>query len=258
MRQPLFGKGLVITRDVAGNADSARKIIARGGRPVEFPTLAIEPQTDRNEFLQSLKELSGYDWVIFTSANGVLHTRDRLRELKLDARVFGLTKIAAIGDVSAEAVKDLLCLNVDLCPKQFVAEALADELINSGQVKGKRFLLLRADIARPILREKLQQAGAAEVADIPVYETRPAKELPSALLEAIEKKQLHWITFTSSSTAKNLATLLGSDYKAKLQGVKLASIGPITTQALHELGLPPTLEAKTFNIQGLIDVIAKK
>jgi uroporphyrinogen III methyltransferase/synthase len=152
-------------------------------------------------------------------------------------------------------VRHQLCLNVDLCPPSFVAEALADALIERGEVSGRKFLLLRADIARPLLRERLEQSGAAQVHDVAIYETKPAKELPPHLIEALDTKQVTWITFTSSSTAKNFVTLLGPDYKEKLAGVKLASIGPITTQTLNELGLPPTVQADTFNLDGLIAAI---
>jgi uroporphyrinogen III methyltransferase/synthase len=117
---------------------------------------------------------------------------------------------------------------------------------------GRKFLLLRADIARPLLRERLEQSGASQVHDVAIYETHPAKELPPHLLDALESKQVTWVTFTSSSTAKNFAALLGPDYKAKLANVKLASIGPVTTATLKELGLTPTVQAETFNIDGLV------
>jgi len=196
-----------------------------------------------------------WDWIIFTSANGVRFTRDRLRALGRDVRIFGSAKIAAIGDATADAIRNELALHVDLCPESFVAEALANALQERGQIAGKRFLLLRADIARPILREKLEQGHAAEVKDVAIYETKPAQSLPPNLLDSLENKQVHWITFTSSSTAKNFVSLLGSSYAEKLKDVKIASIGPITTSTLKELGLSPTIEAETFNIEGLVRAI---
>jgi uroporphyrinogen III methyltransferase/synthase len=255
--RPLFGQTVMVTRTRQQASDLTGLLQNLGANVIEAPTIEIGPPDDWSAVDAALKKIADYDWVVFTSANGVLHTRDRLRELGLDARVFGRSKIAAIGEVSDDAVKDLLCLKVDLCPEQFVAEALADALVARGEVNGKRYLLLRADIARPILREKLNEFGAAEVNDVPVYETRPVHSLPDGLVESLEKKQVQWITFTSSSTAKNLMTLLGPDYRAKLDGVKLASIGPITTQALKELGLPLAVEATTFNIPGLVDAIAR-
>jgi uroporphyrinogen III methyltransferase/synthase len=115
--------------------------------------------------------------------------------------------------------------------------------------------LLRADIGRPILREKLQAGGAGEVRDVPIYETRPAESLPPQLTAAIAEHRINCITFTSSSTAKNFVALLGSDYRNQLSGIRIASIGPITTATLTELGLSPQVEANTFNIDGLVDAV---
>jgi len=182
----------------------------------------------------------------------VRYTRDRLRMLERDARAFGNAKIAAIGEVTAQAIRNILGLHVDLCPERFVAEALVNALAERGLVAGKRFLLLRADIARPLLREKLIEAHAADVRDLPIYQTRRADTLPGELLDALEDKRVTWVTFTSSSTAKNFASLLGEEYLKKLNGIRIASIGPITTQTLRSLGLEPTVEAQAYDIQGLV------
>ncbi len=111
--------------------------------------------------------------------------------------------------------------------------------------------MLRADIARPILRERLI-AGGATVCDLPIYETRPILQPPAELRDALDRRSIDWITFTSSSTAKNLVAMLGEQYLDLLNGIKIASIGPITTATLAQLGLNPQVEAKTFNIDGLI------
>jgi len=165
--------------------------------------------------------------------------------------------LAAIGDGTRSAVERELCLKVDLCPRSFVAEALADELIDRSEVAGRRFLLLRADIARPLLRDRLIQAGAAEVKDVAIYETHPARELPAGLADAILAGNIHWITFSSSSTVRNFLSLLGPANRGPLARVKLASIGPITTAALREAGLEPAVEAGVFNIDGLVRAIAE-
>jgi len=143
-----------------------------------------------------------------------------------------------------------------LCPDSFVAEALAEALILRDQVRGRRFLMLRADIARPVLREKLLEAGAAEVCDVSVYESRPAASLPPLLLEALKEKQVNWVTFASSATARNFVDLLGKEYRKQLTGVKIASIGPITTAAIKELGLSVSVEAATSRVDALADAIA--
>src|SRR5207248_1119942 len=119
----------------------------------------------------------------------------------------------------------------------------------------KRFLLLRAGIARPILRERLEKGGATEVRDVATYETRPATSLPAELTEALDARRVNWITFTSSSTARNFASLLGERWRDRLDGVKIASIGPITSETLRELGRSPDVEATTFNVEGLVDAL---
>jgi uroporphyrinogen III methyltransferase/synthase len=205
-----------------------------------------------------LASLDQYDWVVFTSQNGVQFARQRLLEMGKDARAFGGARIAVIGEATAAAVRQELCLNVELCPKKFVAEALADELAQRGEIVGKRFLLLRADIARPLLRQRLQALRAAEVRDVAIYQTQGAKALSSELLEALDEGAVDWITFTSSSTAKNFVTLLGPSRLETLRGVKLASIGPVTTATLRDLGLEPTVQAQTYVLEGLIAAMMEK
>ncbi len=248
--RPLFGQTVVVTRTRQQASDMTRQLSAAGANVIEAPTIELGPPADQGPVDAALRSIGSYDWVVFTSANGVRHAKRRLLELGLDARAFGGAKLAAIGDATAEAIRQELALRVDLCPQAFVAEALADALRDAGEVRGKRHLLLRADIARPVLRERLAADGSAEVKDVPVYETRPAASLPPHLVDALNAGDVNWVTFTSSSTAKNFAALVGPDYKEKLKGVNLASIGPITTATLRELGLEPTVQAATFNIVG--------
>jgi len=279
--RPLFGKTIAVTRTRQQASELTDHLEELGASVIEAPTIELEPVADWSGFDEALGLPAGskdegrrmkdeghrihhspfiihpspWDWIIFTSANGVRVTRDRLRALERDARAFGNAKIAAIGDATADAIREMLGLHVDLCPESFVAEALASALVERGQVAGKRFLLLRADIARPVLREKLIESHAAEVRDVAVYNTNIAGALPANLLEALDAEQVDWVTFTSSSTAKNFVTLLGSDYKSRLAKTKLASIGPITTQTLKDLGLEPTAQAERFDIAGLVRAI---
>lgn len=258
--RPLLGQTIAVTRTRQQASELGEQLESLGADVIEAPTIEIFPAADFTPVDSALNSAAKYDWIIFTSAAGVTAAKERILKIGKDARVFGAAKIAAIGAATARAISDELCLQVDLCPKKYVAEALADELTSgpAGNIaKGKRFLLLRADIARPILAERLTAAGAAEVADVAIYQTRPVSQLSPRLLEAIDNKQLHWITFTSSSTARNLIELLGSDYKTKLDGIKLASIGPVTSLALRELGLSPAVQAETYDVNGLVDAIIK-
>lgn len=255
--RPLFGKTIVVTRTRQQASNLTMRLEELGANVIEAPTIELSPPADWKEVDAAFLGAADFDWVIFTSANGVAFARQRLRELGKDVRVFGKAKIAAIGDATAAAIERELALHVDLCPPSFVAEALADEFASRNEISGKRFLLLRADIARPILRERLEKGGAALVKDVSIYQTQPAKSLPPELDEALSAGKIHWITFTSSSTAKNFMQLLGGDVKAKLKNIKLASIGPITTQTLCDLGFEPQVQAQTFNIDGLIQAIAR-
>ena len=256
-KKPLFGQTIVVTRTRHQASDLSRQLDALGAGVIEAPTIEIAPPRDPSQVDQALARLHEYDWIIFTSVNGVAETKRKLMQFGLDARVFGKAKLAAIGDATADAIRQHLCLSVALCPESFVAEALADELERRGEVGGRKFLLLRADIARPILRERLEAGGASQVNDVAVYETHRAASLPPHLLDALDARHIAWITFTSSSTARNFVELLGGDYKSKLDGVRIASIGPITTATLRELGLTPTVEAKQFNVAGLVAAIAE-
>ncbi len=254
--RPLFGQTIVVTRTRQQASDLSDKLEQLGADVIEAPTIEIFPAADQSAVDTALRAIPTYDWVVFTSQNGVTHTKHRLLELGLDARVFARTKIAVIGDATARALSDELALRPDLCPKEFVAEALADAFNVAHEIKGKKFLLLRADIARTVLVDRLQREGAAVVSDIPIYETRPAAALPEGMPEAIREGKISWITFTSSSTAKNFTSLLGPDYRDVLKKIKLASIGPITTATLRELGLTPAVEAESFNIDGLVKAIS--
>jgi uroporphyrinogen III methyltransferase/synthase len=256
-KRPLFGKRIVVTRTRQQASELSEKLAALGAEVIEAPTIEIHEPKDFAEVDAALSSASRFDWICFTSANGVAAARRRLLEIGKDARAFGSARLAAIGSATAAAIERELCLRVDLCPASFVAEALADELQKNKQIAGGRFLLLRADIARPLLRERLVAGGAAEVADVALYETRPAKELPDELSEALEAGSIDWITFSSSSTARNFVQMLGPEYSRLLAKVKIASIGPITTGTLRELSLTPAAEAQTYNIDGVVAAISQ-
>jgi uroporphyrinogen III methyltransferase/synthase len=255
--RPLFGRTIVVTRTRQQASELSRRLEELGAAVIEAPTIELSPPDDPAAVDAALASAGKFDWIVFTSANGVSSVRDRLLASGQDVRALGAARIAVIGDATAAAVQNLLCRAVDLCPARFVAEALADELIERDLVRGRRFLLLRADIARPLLRDRLTEAGAAQVDDVAVYQTQRAASLPTELVEALERGDVHWITFTSSSTARNFVELLGPDYAKQLKGIRLASIGPITTQTLRELKLRPSAAAEQFNIGGLIQAMVK-
>ncbi len=249
--RPLFGQTILVTRAREQASELSIKLEALGANVLEAPAIELLPMTDSAPLQHALTQQ--FDWIVFTSVNGVRHAKQKLFELDLDVRVFGQAKLAAIGEPTALAINEQLGLKVDVCPKRFVAEALAEEIIARYPVAGNKFLLLRADIARPLLKERLQEAGAAMVLDIPIYETRPVGDFPPEIKTALREGQIDWITFTSSSTVKNF---LSATEGISVGRARLASIGPITTTTMKLHGLEPAVEAGEFTIDGLVAAIA--
>jgi uroporphyrinogen III methyltransferase/synthase len=252
--RPLYGQTIVVTRTRDQASELSDRLMELGADVIEAPTIDIVPG-NADEIRAALSAARNLDWIVFTSGNGARYARQKLEAFGLDVRTFGGAKVAAVGTETRDAVWEHLSIRADIVPDRAVADALADELVAKKAVAGKRFLLLRADIGRPVLVERLKQAGAAEVRDVAIYETKPAASLPSELLEALDERRVNWVTFTSSSTAKNLTSLLGPNYREELAGVKVASIGPVTTATLKELGLEPTVIAKTPSIEGLVNAL---
>ncbi len=254
-RRPLFGQRVVITRTRQQASELRGRLDELGALTLEAPTIELVEPDDWSPVDDAIGHIDQYDWLVLTSVNGVAALAQRLEYLRLDARHLATVKVAVIGDVTGTALRTQLGVVADLMPERFVAESLAQQLIDQHSVTGKRCLLLRADIARPALPKLLSQADA-DVTELTVYQTKRANELPDDVLDALRKSEIDWVTFTSSSTAQNMATMLG-DERALLDRVKIASIGPITSDALRGLGLTPTLEAATSNIPGLVDALVK-
>jgi len=262
--RPLSGKTIMVTRTRVQASVLSARLEALGARGLGAPPIEIAPLTDWSEVDGILGELARgiskrapavADWIIFTSPNAASAVRDRLWRLGLDARIFAGAKIAVVGESTRAAVEKQLCCRADLCPEQFFLEALADALHAADAVAGRKFLLLRADIARPVLLERLRSGGASDVRDVAVYMTRKTAALPDEVWSALRSREVDWITFTSSSTANNLAALLGPDAIALLGTTKLASIGPVTSTAIRALGFEPRVEASPHDLDGLVTAI---
>lgn len=259
--RPLFGQTIIVTRTRQQASELSEKLADLGANVIEAPTIDIaQPKSWKkvDAALASLKSADKPDWILFTSANGVYLSRQRMKALGIDARSLSGVRVGVVGEATADAVRESLCIEPDCVPPQFVAEALAEELAKRGDIKGKKYLLLRADIARPVLVEKLQAGGAARVDDVSVYETKIVDELPQALHDALAAGTVQWATFTSSSTARNFVQLLGDQYGKKLNNVKIVSIGPVTTQTLNDLKLPPTVQATQADIDSVVNAIIEQ
>ena len=254
MRRPLFGSQVVVTRTRQQASELSSKLAELGANVLEAPTIELAEPVDWAPVDRAIKQIKDFDWLVLTSVNGVAALSRRLDVLKLDARHLAGLLIAVIGDATAKAVRTDLGIAADLMPEHFVAEALAKQLIAQGVAK-KKLLLLRADIARPALPKLLGDAGA-EVLELAIYETQLAPALPDTVMEGLQAGRIDWVTFTSSSTARNFVELLGAK-RAVLGSIKTASIGPITSKTMRELGLEVTVEATTSNIDGLVEAMVK-
>lgn len=251
-RLPLFGKSVVVTRDSRGNGESAAKIIAKGGNPIEFATMAIKPLTDTNRFSETLTRLNEYDWMVFTSGNGVAVFFDALHNLGRDARALGSAKIAAIGSETA-AKLDRYGIKADFVPSVFTGRELGDQLLKLTDVQNSKVLLLRSEIASDELMDVLQQGGA-EVENVAVYTVTPVKGKSEWLTEQIGRGRVQWLTFASPSSARMFFEQISGEIVSS-SSVKIASIGPVTSKQLQDLGISVDVTAEEHTIDGLLAAI---
>lgn len=248
-KRPLLGKRIVVTRTRKQASVLSDKLRALGAHVIELPTIRIEPPSDLREFAELVQDAHVYDWIVFTSANGVEAFFDVFFKLYDDAREIGGARVAAIGPATAQRVKDFH-LHVDLQPEEFVAEAVAREFKKQGSIENLRILLVRAEKARDILPKELSAAGAI-VDEAFAYRTVPETRDTSGARRQLAQDGADLITFTSSSTVENFLAL-GLPWP---KGMRTASIGPITSKTAHDHGLKVDVEAHRHDIDGLVQAI---
>jgi uroporphyrinogen-III synthase len=288
---PLTGVRILVGRARHQAGALSKELRKLGATVLEIPFIEIRPPRSYKPLDSALKDLASYDWLILTSANGVEAMWDRLAKLKLDfaklregvqeegervreghdpstslrasftravtsrekkpALAAEGVRIAAIGPATQKAIEQRR-IRVDVVPKEYIAESVVRSLRH--RVKGKHVLLVRAKVARDVIPNELRKAGA-HVDVVEAYETvipqSSRRGLRKALADPLQRP--HIVTFTSSSTVRNFATLLGQN--ANLAGICLASIGPVTSSTLRELGLRAHINAKQFTIPGLVEAI---
>jgi uroporphyrinogen III methyltransferase/synthase len=246
-RLPLFGKRIVATR-AREQADAlASRLSALGAGVVELPTIEIRPPADCAPLDRAIAQLDTYDWLVFTSANGVRFFLDRLDAGENDLRKLR-AKICAIGPATRAAV-EALHLKVDLMGKEYVAEGMLEAFADHDLVE-KRILLPRAAVARDLVPAELARRGA-RVDVVEAYRTVPPEQLAGQAREVLARRP-DCVTFTSSSTVRNLVQAAGAE---ALRGIPVASIGPITTQTARQLGVEVAAQAKVFTVAGLVDAV---
>jgi uroporphyrinogen-III synthase len=223
-----------------------------GAAVIEIPFIEIRKPRSYQPLDSALKQLPEYDWLILTSVNGAEAVWQRLGKLGLTKRQLKHLKVAAIGPATKKAIEKR-GVKVNVVPEEYVAESVVESLRD--QVAGERVLLARARIARDVIPRELRKLGAT-VDVVEAYETvipESSRTRLRALLKE-SRRRPHVITFTSSSTVRNFVALIGSE--AQFDGIRLASIGPVTSSTLRELGLPVDIEATEYTIPGLIKAIA--
>jgi len=247
-KRPLSGKRIVVTRTRKQASALSSKLRALGANVLELPTIRIEPPTDLRAFAELVQDSHAYDWIIFTSANGVEAFFEIFFKLYDDAREIGGARIAAIGPATAQRVKDFH-LHVDLQPEDFVAEAVVREFQKQGDVENLRILLVRAEKARDVLPKQLSALGAI-VDEAFAYQT-VLETRDTGARRQLSAEGADLITFTSSSTVENFLAL-GLPWP---KGMQVASIGPITSKTARDHGLKIDTEARRHDIDGLVQAI---
>lgn len=251
--RPLFGRCIVVTRAREQASDFKASLEALGAHCLEFPTIAMEPPPSWEALDQAVRKLSEYDWIVFTSVNGVKFFMERLWTAGLDSRALKGCRVAAIGPKTAESLQNY-GLRPDLIPKEYRAESILEGL-EKQDIKGCRFLMPRAMVARDILPETLRNWGA-HVDVVPTYQTVLPAEKASEVIERLRAKTIHCVTFTSSSTVTNFVQLFDSkELLPLMEQVCVASIGPVTAQTAASYGLKVNVMPSEYTIPALVRAI---
>lgn len=248
-KRPLLGKRILVTRAREQAGQLSSRLRDAGAEVFETPTIEIAGQIEHPAVTSAIAHIADFDWVIVTSANGVKYLLEALDAAGLDARALGGKKLAAIGPATAQALRDH-GFKADVVPEEFRAEGLI-EALGGENITGRKILIARAEEAREILPEELRRMGA-DVTVAPIYATRIPMEIMTALKNLFEHKKPDMITFASSSTVKNFIKIADT---LNLDGIDIASIGPITSDTARELGLKVVVQPAEYTIPALVEAI---
>ena len=252
-KRPLFGKRVLVTRARSQVSRLSESLEAHGAETIQAPAIRICPIADTEDLDAAIRDISKYDWITFTSPNGVRGLRARLAALSLDSRALSGVQIATVGPATAEAVEEI-GIRPDLSPQVYAAQGLIDAFAANG-VRNGRALCLRSDIGRETLPDGLRKAGL-EVDEVVAYRTGMAPDSSEAAREALcdGPRRVDAVTFTSSSTVTNLAKLLGGDIEP-INNAVVACIGPITAETARGLGIRVDVVAKRQTVEGLVESV---
>ncbi|MBI2816095.1 MAG: uroporphyrinogen-III C-methyltransferase [Acidobacteria bacterium] len=252
---PLFGQRVLITRAREQAAELAAPLRALGAETLELPAIAIQDPDDWAPLDQAVRSAASYDWIIFTSANGVRKFMSRVAATETDIRSLAAAKLCAIGPATAAELRSHL-LQVAKLPREYRAEGLLESFTGE-EIAGKRFLVPRAKVARDVLPDELRKRGA-HVDVVEAYRTVAPAESSERARIIFSRHKPTIIAFTSSSTVQNFLSLLPHETRERdLRDVKIASIGPITSETLRRNGLRVDIEAAEYTIPSLIEAIRR-
>ncbi len=252
---PLTGQRIVVTRAREQASALSAQLLAAGAEPIEYPVIGFAPPDDWEPLDRALVALGGYDWVIFTSVNGVRFVLERMRDLGIDTAELTCPSVGAIGPATAAELEQA-GIRPTFVPSEFVAEAVIAQI---GDVAGQRLLLPRADIAREALVEGLEAKGAT-VDNVVAYRT-VLGDAETDVVQQLRERRIDAVTFTSSSTVRNFFSRLeqsglpNREARALLEDVTIAAIGPITARTARDYGLTVAIEADRYTIDGLVGAL---
>ncbi len=251
----LFGKSIIVTRARKQASAMVSRLSAMGARCLEYPVIKIEPPESFEPLDAAISGLDEYDWLVFTSVNGVDMFFSRLFAAGKDVRALGRIKTASIGPATAERLFSF-GVSSDIIPESYRAESVV-EAFRWISVSGSRVLLPRAAEARPVLPRELSRMGA-HVDETASYRTVQEAGNREELIKALENKTVDMITFTSSSTVRNFKALLPGDrFRELLSGAAVAAIGPVTAETAEENGFTVDVTAEEYTVPGLCDAICR-
>jgi uroporphyrinogen III methyltransferase/synthase len=256
--RPLFGRRIVVTRSREQAGELVEMLEERGAEAIQAPTIRIAAPEDMEALDRACLEAGAFTWIVFTSANAVDSFMHRLLATR-DIRDLKGVRLCAIGPSTAQRLTRY-GLRVDLTPAEARSEAVVEALTEAGPLKGSRFLLPRADIAREVLADQLRDAGA-EVSEVIAYRTLLAggeRDGDHDVYRMLLDRQIDAVTFTSASTVNNFATIYGEEQAADLLNTTVvASIGPVTAEAAQQLGIKTTVMPERYTIPDLVDALVQ-
>jgi uroporphyrinogen III methyltransferase/synthase len=255
--RPLFGKRIVVTRPREQAAELVEALDQLGATVIEAPTVRIVPPEDFAPLDEACARVGRFDWVLFTSPNGVDYFFQRMQLGPSDTRSLAGVKLCAVGPGTAEHLAQH-CLKADVVPAEYSTESVIEAMRAAGNLTGKKFLLPRADTAREFVADELRKAGAV-VTDVIAYRTVPieiGRDNEPDIYRMLLDRKVDVLTFTSASTVRNFVRLYGVDPVADLlQPVAIASIGPVTAEAALQSGIRTTIMPDEYTIPGLVRAI---